>query len=434
MIFTWWIAFAIFVGTLVMVIWQPRGLSIGWSATGGAILALLCGIVHPIDIWIVTGIVWDAVLAFIASVLISLILDKIGFFEWAALHMARLAKGSGYKLFTYLVVLGSLISAFFNNDGGVLILTPIVIAMIRALQFDEKTVFAYIIACGFIADTTSLPLIISNLVNIISADFFRIGFVHYAVQMIIPDLVSLVVSFLVLYLYFNRSIPKTFDMRLPKTPIEAIKDKKLFRLSWWVLALLFVGYLISEPLGIPVSFFAGIAAILFLSAASRSQAIKTWKLVKNAPWAIIMFSIGMYLVIYGLKNAGFTAQLSHLIRWLAGEGIWGATLGMGFLSASLSSMMNNLPTVVFNALSISAAHPTGVLREALIYANIIGCDLGPKITPIGSLATLLWLYLLEGKGVKIGWGKYFRIGIVLTIPTLLATLISLVVWLSLLGN
>lgn len=425
------IAFAIFLFTLVLVIWQPKGLGVGWSASLGAVLALIAGVVSLNDIPLVWGIVWNATATFIAVIIISLLLDEAGFFQWAALHVARWAKGDGRRLFIFTVLLGAGVSALFANDGAALILTPIVISILLALRFSPASTLAFVMAAGFIADTASLPLVVSNLVNIVSADYFGLGFSEYASIMVPVNVVAVSATLLVLYGFFRRDIPRYYSLDDLPDPRLAIRDPLTFFVGWLVLILLLVGLFALEPLGVPISAIAAVCAALLLAVAARGHVISTRRVLREAPWQVVTFSLGMYLVVYGLKNAGLTTYLTLALNHLAAFGIWGATLGTGVIMALLSSAMNNMPAVLLGALSIQASDASGVVREAMIYANVIGSDLGPKITPIGSLATLLWLHVLARKGIRITWGYYFKVGVILTLPILLITLSALALRLSL---
>ncbi|OII10154.1 arsenic transporter [Curtobacterium sp. MCBA15_007] len=461
------VAAAIFVATLVVVIWQPKGFPIGYTALIGAVIALATTVVGLSDIPTVVGIVWNATLTFVAVVLISLILDEAGFFEWAALHVARWGRGNGRLLFVLIVGLGAVIAAVFANDGAALILTPIVVGMLRALNMPQKAALGFILATGFIADTGSLPLVVSNLVNIVSADYFHLGFAEYAAVMIPVGIVSVLASLGMLLAYFGRSIPKRYDVLALTSPAAAVTDRATFRAGWVVLALLLVGYFAADPIGVPLAAVAGVGAVVIVLVAARQPAflfardeaapvlvstggtatvnaggnrgagmpsgrvIPVWKTIREAPWQIVLFSIGMYLVVYGLQNQGLTDHLAKLFDVFGDHGVLVTALGVGFTIAILASLMNNMPTVLIAALAIGGAGATGLTHEVMVYANVIGSDLGPKITPIGSLATLLWLHVLEKKGIHIGWGQYFRTGIVLTIPVLAVTLAALAGWLTL---
>ena len=424
------VAFLIFVVTITLVIWQPKGLQIGWSAMGGAAAALLLGVVTLADIPVVWDIVWNATATFVAIIIISLLLDEAGFFEWAALHVGRWGGGHGRRLFVLFVLLGAAVSAVFANDGAALILTPIVIAMLLALGYGPKTTLAFVMAAGFIADAASLPLVVSNLVNIVSADFFDIGFDRYAAVMAPVNLASIAATLMVLFMVFGRDIPKAYDVERLAAPSSAIKDRATFLWGWIILAFLLVGFFVLEPRGVPVSAVAATGAVVLLFVAGRGAVISTTKVLREAPWQVVIFSLGMYLVVYGLGNAGLTRQIAGLLDGFSQGGVWGAAFGTGFLTAFLSAIANNMPTVLIGALSIDASGATGAAREAMIYANVIGSDLGPKMTPSGSLATLLWLHVLARKGVKIGWGYYFKVGVVLTLPVLGVALAALALRLS----
>jgi len=418
------LASSLFIITLIFIIWQPKGLQIGTTAIIGAVIALMLGVVNFDDVIAVTDIVWDATLAFIGIILLSMVLDEIGFFEWAALKMVRLSKGNGNLMFLYVLLLGALVAALFANDGAALILTPILLAKMKHLEMKPLAVFAFLMAGGFIGDAASNPLVISNLTNIVTAGYFDIGFWEYAKNMFLPNLLAIVASLLVLWLYFRKDIPKQIDIENLATPESVIKNHTMFKLSWWFLGFLMIGYFVGDYFDLPVSFFALGGALIFLGIANYYKATKPIMTIKAAPWQVVWFSIGLYVVVYGLKNAGLTDTVASWIIALQTQGEAIAIIGTGFLAAGLSSVMNNMPTIMVMDIAIDQVGYAG--NEALVYANILGSNLGPKMTPIGSLATLLWLHVLAQKGVKIGWGEYMKVGLVITPPVLLISLLGLI--------
>ncbi len=418
------LAMLVFLITLVFVIWQPKGLQIGTSAVVGAIVALLVGVVSYSDVLIVIDIVWDATLAFIGIIILSIVLDEIGFFEWAAIKMAKLSGGNGHKMFVYILLLGALVAAFFANDGAALILTPILLAKMKYLKMKPLAIFAFLMAGGFIGDSASNPLVISNLTNIVTAGYFNIGFVEYAKNMFLPNLLAIFASIVVLWIYFRKDIPFSIDVSALPEASSVIKNKTMFKFSWFFLGILMVGYFIGDLYNLPVSVFALGGALIFLAIANHYKAVKPIKTIKSAPWQVVWFSVGLYVVVYGLKNAGLTDVIASWIIELNTHGTTVAIIGTGFLSAIISSIMNNMPTIMIMDIAIEHVGYAG--NEALVYANILGSNLGPKMTPIGSLATLLWLHVLAQKGVKISWGEYMKVGLVITPPVLLVALLGLI--------
>ncbi|BAK71457.1 arsenic transporter [Aliarcobacter butzleri] len=413
------IPICIFLVTLFLIITQPKGLQIGTTAILGAIIALILGVVSINDVLDVTNIVWDATLAFIGIIILSLVLDEIGFFEWCALKMAKFSKGSGIRMFIYSILLGSFVSALFANDGAALILTPILLAKMRVLQLSTKTIIAFLLAGGFISDSASLPFVFSNLTNIVTANYFNIGFVDYFFNMIIPFIVSVIASIVFLWLILRKDIPKKVDIRLLKEPKSVIKNMKLFYFSWFFLAFLLSAYALGDIYKLPISFFALGGALVLLIIASLTKSVNAKNIIKEAPWQIVWFSIGLYIVVYGLKNAGLTEYLTTILNYLVLQGDTIAIISTGFISAILSAVMNNLPTIMIMDIALK-----DIPNEALAYANIIGCNLGPKMTPFGSLATLLWLHVLAKKGIKISFWEYSKFGLIITPPVLLFVLLA----------
>ncbi|MFZ5823226.1 MAG: arsenical efflux pump membrane protein ArsB [Bacillota bacterium] len=421
---------AIFLFTLYLVLARPRNLDSGLAALIGAVLALISGVITLADVTTVAGIVWDATFALIAIVIISVILDQAGFFRWAALLMARRAGGEGRAIFTAAILMGAFTSTLFTNDATVLILTPILYEMLRALGFDHRTMLPYLMASGFVADAMSIPLAVSNLTNMIAVRYFAFPFGRFALLMLIPSAVTLLATWLVLRWYYRREIPAMYDQSALPPPSSAIRDPFLFKTGLAVLTAMVLAFFLNSAVGsLPVSLVITTGAAILLAASSKNRVVRPVAVLKAAPWHVMLFALGMYLVVYGMGNAGLTGWAAGLLAQLASLGTGWAVAGTGLLVALFSSLMNNLPGVMLGVLAIGAGGATGVMHDGMVLAAVVGAGVGAKLTPIGSLATLIWMHTLQQKGIRITWSDYLKAGLVITPPVLLAALAAL--WLSL---
>ena len=219
--------------------------------------------------------------------------------------------------------------------------------------------------------------------------------------MILPSFVGILVSIILFLLIFRKDIPKKIDINLLPIEKSVIKNQKLFIFSWFFLLLLFLGFVIGDFYHIPVSVFSFGGAILFLIIACLMGEV-SFKIIFDAPWQIFWFSLGLYVVVFGLKDAGIIHYLKEVIKN-------SNALEVGFLSAGLSGVLNNLPSVMIMDIALK-----GVQNQDLIYANVIATNIGVKLTPFGALATLLWFNVLKQKGIKIGFFEYIKYAVILT--------------------
>ncbi|PSN97372.1 arsenical efflux pump membrane protein ArsB [Candidatus Marsarchaeota G2 archaeon ECH_B_SAG-C16] len=415
-------ALAIFLATLFLVTVRPKNLPIGYSATAGAILCLLLGITKPSDILLVWSIVWNATFTFVAIVMVSLVFDEAGFFEYLAMKIAKIAGGNRLRLFILIILMGAGVSAVFANDGTALIITPIIYTLLKRVGITGRQALPFIVSVGFIADSASLPLVVSNLVNIVASSYFGISFLGYAQVMIPPDLAAITSSLILLWLYYRRSVTGRFSTHTLVDPANVIRDPLIFKAATPSIIMLILAYSLGGFYGVPVAYVAVPTAVIVLGLTKLNKKINALRIIRTAPWQIVVFSLGMYLIVFGLGREGLTQLLSTVLGWVSSLGQPLSTLLSGFFFALLAASMNNMPSVMLGNLAISRlGDPTW-----LVYANVVGNDIGPKFTPIGSLATLLWLYMLDRKGdIRVTVYEYMKVGVLIALPVLFFTLITL---------
>lgn len=396
--------------TLALVVIRPRDLNEGIAALIGAVLVLLLRLVSLPEAARIEFRNWNIFLFFLGIMAVAALGDRSGVFDIIAFAAARISRGRVMVLYVAIFALGAGISLVFANDSTALVLTPIVYALVLRLDLDP---LPFVFATTFIADTASVGLPVSNPLNVIMADRFGLDLGSYVAHLWLPALIVILINLAVFLVVYRRSLGGRFE-RMPPPRTRAGLHSSLV-----LLTLIAAAYLIASafqfPLGIVAVAGAGALAINL----ARLGELKPRSLGREMGWPIFGFIGGMFLVVQGLQGAGITAALG---RALAREAMHGHLPAIALTvtgTAIGANVINNLPMALVMTSSVPAAHVAPALRPDLIYGTILGCDLGPNLTHLGSLATFIWLFFLRRKGVEVSAWDYFRTGIIVT-PLMLA--------------
>lgn len=413
-------AFGIFAIAMVLIYARPFGLPVWLSAVAGALCALAFGVVSAMDTLRVLAMVWDSTLVLVGLIIIAMAFEKIGFFDSLATKIISMCADSGYrinrfKFFAIMMVFGLFLATFLANDGAILILTPLVFALFG--KGEKGAVMAplvvFLIFFGFLSDFGSNALSISNLTNIISVNIFDISFGEYFGSMIVAQLSAFLAACALFWVVLGRRLPMVLEFSLPDRQIS----KSGFIVCVILLLSLPVGSAVFGAMGVPVSGYILIVAVI----AIMMQKSGKFKLFKRAPFGVVVFSVGLFVMVYGVGKAGGLELLRLGFESIANLDSLASMLGVATLSSVGSAIINNLPMVMLGDLALRELGAD----SGLIYAHLLGCNIGSKLTPIGSLATLLWLANLKLRGVKISLLDYFKFTFIFSLGVLFAAVLGL---------
>jgi arsenical pump membrane protein len=410
---------SIFALTLILIVTRPRRLNEAWFTVSGGAAMLLLGLVTPGQ---AAAIVFEGrdALFFLAGLLVLAdLMRAAGFFEWAAIHAARSAKGSGPALFRNVFVLGAAVTALLSLDTTAVMLTPVVLAFVGRLNLKPRP---FLFACAFIANTGSLLLQVSNLTNLLFAGAFKWGFTTFTARMALPQLLALGVNYLVFRRLFQRSLSAEFSEQALPEPKTVIPDRRFFRAAVAVFIAVVIGYGIGDIFRIPPYVFAISGAILLFGVGLRLRRVNLG-LFREVSWSVFPFVIGLFVVVRAMENLGLVDLVNRLMDGSHSKLL---TVGIGVFGAGFgSNVVNNIPMAL---LSISGLHHGADLAR---YASLIGCNIGPNLTVTGSLATMLVIASARKHGEQVSAADFLKVGLVTTPWVLAAAAVGLLstVWL-----
>jgi arsenical pump membrane protein len=414
----------IFVATLAAIMIRPFKMNEAIAAASGAALMLLGGFIRFDEALNVLAREWNTFGFFLGLMLISALAEEAGIFEALADAAARWGRGSAVRLYLAVFAVGATISIFLTNDATALILTPVVYALVTRLRLP---VLPFMFACTFIADTASFVLPVSNPINIIIQNAFGSSLGTFLKFLLLPSLAAIGLNAGLFLWLFRRDLAQSYEWQQPTA--KKTRDPRLLLVSSCILGVIAVSYIIGSVVRWPLSFVALGGAALMLMATLLLHRIHVLVIARRISWSIFLFIGGMFVVVQAVEKLGITAAFGNALLRLAGGKPFRAVLLVAGGTALGSNLVNNVPMSLVMVSALQHLPPDTPAYHSLAFAAMFGADLGPNLTTVGSLATMLWLLILRRKGLEVSTFEYFKLGIIF-VPALIIVG-SLLIWVRL---
>ncbi len=435
----------VFAMTMFIILWRPRGINEAIPATIGAIIIILFGYVSFDDILDILQKISGASITIISTLVMAVILESFGFFHWAAARLGIITKGSGYRLYWYIQLLCFLMTLLFNNDGSILITTPILILLLKSLRLKPHQCIPYLISGAFIATAASTPIGVSNIVNLISLRIVDMSLYTQTAMMFVPATLGLGFMSVLMFYCIKHTLPitlppMTYDIETMfftknfhplKAGISVNTKRQRTRFMGKVLLFVFIvrcTLFVASYFSIPIELIAVLGSLLLLIWRWYFLRKNPMDILKKTPWHIFLFALSMYIMIFGLYNAGLTELLVELCEPIVNEGLLNATFIMGGLVTILSNLFNNHPALMIGTITLTEMHLDPITLKTIYLASIIGSDIGSLLLPIGTLASLIWMHILRQNKILISWKSYLSFSLLVIPITTIVTLLLLYYW------
>jgi arsenical pump membrane protein len=380
---------------------------------------------------------------------------------------------------------------FFNNDGSIVITTPIIIEIVKVLELRARQKFAYLLSGAIIATASSAPIGVSNLANLIALKIVGVDLVTHTKFMFVPSMFGLIVISILFLIYFRKDIPEHIasfsracillfrniipNHYYPKPPAlpgppphhkhpphhghppqhlapphhseppqhkqplpdlqkeAALINWTMFKIYMAIIIVVRISLFILSYYGIPYAWASVSGALLIILLRWYSQGTGVSDVLRKTPWHVFIFAFGMYLVVYGLHNVKFTNIIIELIREPVSGHLSNAILIIGILTSVMASLFNNHPSLMLATTIITQMGLDLQYVQVTYLAIIMGSDIGSLILPSGTLASLIWMFMLRQNHIIVTWKQYMKATVLIIPIGLLVSLLSLYWWVQLIS-